>query len=168
MDGEFPAAIAILEDNLKETRQYSHGDSVFIFKHLGVMYAAQYDTREKGKYYMHRLLMVEPTAKITNMYASDMIYMIFKNIQEEYEQNRTQLGTVHAEKTSRDTVISSSPSKSASASTGRHEGEEKESSGSGRIWVWVGVASATAIVGTVAFLLVSESSPKTTQVEKKF
>jgi hypothetical protein len=37
LDGEFDAAIAILEANLKESRQYSHGDSVFIFKHLGVM-----------------------------------------------------------------------------------------------------------------------------------
>src|SRR5690606_23623833 len=55
LDGEFDAAIAVLEENLKETRQYSRADSAFIFKHLGVMYAAHYDTREKGKYYMHRL-----------------------------------------------------------------------------------------------------------------
>ena len=64
LDGDFDEAIVLLENNLKDTRQYRHEDSVFIFKHLGVMYAAQYETREKGKYFMHRLLMVEPTAKI--------------------------------------------------------------------------------------------------------
>jgi hypothetical protein len=35
--------------------------------------------------------MTEPTAKIMDMYASDMIYMIFKNIQDEFETNRLKL-----------------------------------------------------------------------------
>jgi hypothetical protein len=88
MDGEFEPAIAILESALKAQKNLSHNDSVFIFKHLGVMYAATYETRERGKLYMHQLLMVEPTAKIMDMYASDMIYMIFKNMQDEFQTNR--------------------------------------------------------------------------------
>jgi hypothetical protein len=91
MDGEFEPAIAKLEGYLRSKDRLSHGDSVFIFKHLGVMYAATYETRERGKYYMHQLLMTEPTAKIMDMYASDMIYMIFKNIQDEFETNRAQM-----------------------------------------------------------------------------
>ncbi len=77
----------MLEGDLKEKRLRSHGDSVFAFKHLGVMYAAQEATREKGKYYMLQLLYVEPTARIMDMYASDMIYMIFRNIQEEFSHD---------------------------------------------------------------------------------
>lgn len=88
MDGDFDPAIDILESDLKTLAHLSHNDSIFIFKHLGVMYAANYETRERGKMYMHQLLMTEPTAKIMDMYASDMIYMIFKNMQDEFETNR--------------------------------------------------------------------------------
>jgi hypothetical protein len=91
MDGDFDPAVAILESDLHSQKILSHGDSVFIFKHLGVMYAARYETRERGKMYMHQLLMAEPTAKIMDMYASDMIYMIFKNIQDEFITNRARL-----------------------------------------------------------------------------
>jgi hypothetical protein len=38
-----------------------------------------------------RLLDVEPTARLMDMYASDMIYMIFKNIQDEYEIAKAKL-----------------------------------------------------------------------------
>lgn len=84
LDGDFDLAIDQIEMALKYDTTLSHQDSVFSFKHLGVMHAAKYETREKGKLYMHKLLEVEPTARILDMYASDMIYMIFKNIQDEY------------------------------------------------------------------------------------
>src|SRR4051812_15590847 len=74
-DGEFDQAIGILETALKEKRVVDHSDSVFVFKHLGVMYAANESTRERGKYFMLQLLTIEPTARIMDMYASDMIYM---------------------------------------------------------------------------------------------
>lgn len=83
MDGEFEKAIKLVESALASGAVTSHIDSVFAFKHLGVMYTANYETREIGKKYMYQLLYIEPTARIMDMYASDMIYMIFKNIQEE-------------------------------------------------------------------------------------
>jgi len=149
LDGDFDEAIVLLENNLKDTRQYRHEDSVFIFKHLGVMYAAQYETREKGKYYMHRLLMVEPTAKIMDMYASDMIYMIFKNIQEEFEQNRMQL-TLHPTgggDPKPDTSHSPKPS-------------PKEGSSGGTAWIWTGAAVVTVAAGVGAYFLLT-NDPKT-------
>jgi hypothetical protein len=83
IDGEFDKAIKLVESALASGAVLSHQDSVFAFKHLGVMYTARYETREIGKKYMYQLLFIEPTARIMDMYASDMIYMIFKNIQEE-------------------------------------------------------------------------------------
>jgi hypothetical protein len=83
MDGEFEKAIKLVETALASGAVATHTDSVFAFKHLGVMYTATYETREIGKKYMYQLLFIEPTARIMDMYASDMIYMIFKNIQEE-------------------------------------------------------------------------------------
>lgn len=150
LDGDFDEAIVLLENNLKDTRQYRHEDSVFIFKHLGVMYAAQYETREKGKYFMHRLLMVEPTAKIMDMYASDMIYMIFKNIQEEFEQNRMQL-TLHP-------ADGGNP-KQDTARTPKES--PKESSSGGKAWIWTGAAVATVAAGVGAYIMLTDD-PKTT------
>lgn len=85
LDGDFDQAIRMLETPLRGRKPMTHADSVFAFKHLGVMYAATPATREKGRYYMLQLISIEPTARILDMYASDMIYLIFRNVQEEYE-----------------------------------------------------------------------------------
>jgi len=156
MDGEFEAAITLLEDNLKETRQYGHDDSVFIFKHLGVMYAAQYETREKGKYYMHRLLEVEPTAKIMDMYASDMIYMIFKNVQEEYEQKRMIVGPQQGEGSQRDSLAKSDPKRNAGKEDAFSSEGHSRPSGRTNTWVWAGVAAVTVVAGVGAYIYLSE------------
>jgi len=166
LDGDFDPAIALLEDELKETRQYRHEDSVFIFKHLGVMYAAQYETREKGKYYMHKLLMVEPSAKIMDMYASDMIYMIFKNIQEEFEQNRA---TIAGPKRPADQPDSMPTRNHSEVATGtqtrtRGSGEEVQSSG-GKKWIWAGAAVVTLAAGVGAYYLLTEQ-PQVTVKEQ--
>jgi hypothetical protein len=85
MEGEFVPAIKTLESSLKSNQPKSHADSVFIFKHLGVMHAASPGTRERGKFFMYQLINIEPTAKILDMYASDLIFLIFRNVQEDFE-----------------------------------------------------------------------------------
>jgi hypothetical protein len=166
LDGEFDAAIAILEDNLKETRQYRHDDSVFIFKHLGVMYAAQYETREKGKYFMHKLLSVEPTVRIMDMYASDMIYMIFKNIQEEFEQNRTLLSDTRRDNARADSMPAREPKPQPDAARKGPERTGQEGSGTGKTWLWTGAAVAAVAVGVGAYYLIS-ADPQTTVTQKE-
>ena len=170
LDGDFDPAIAILEGNLKETRQYRHEDSVFIFKHLGVMYAAQYETREKGKYYMHKLLMVEPSAKIMDMYPSDMIYMIFKNIQEEFEENRslTAKPRRNAEPTDSMPARAHAQDAAESPSQPRRSGEEARAS-SGKKWIWAGATVATLAAGVgVYYLLTQQPQVKTTEKDVAF
>ncbi len=49
------------------------------------MYTATYATMKKGKQYMYQLLTIEPSVRIMDMYASDMIDMIFRNVQSEFE-----------------------------------------------------------------------------------
>lgn len=164
LDGEFDTAIAMLEANLKETRQYRHDDSVFIFKHLGVMYAAQYDTREKGKYYMNRLLSVEPTAKIVDMYASDMIYMIFRNIQDEFEQNRLFMGMQSQNRLRNDSLAEAKPKKD---SVKENPKVASSSSSSGTKWIWGGAAVATVAAGVGAYFILSEQ-PKVVRKGSEF
>lgn len=138
-NGDFEHAINILETGSKEKRVYEHKDSVFILKHLGVMYAAKYETREKGKYYLHKLLTVEPTAQIFDMYASDMIYTIFKNIQAEYAESNGH--------NSASTPQTAGIPKTSSPSKGR------------KTLYWVGASTVAAAFGVTAyFLLATEPS----------
>ena len=140
MDGEFETAISMLELNLKNPSALNHNDSVFIFKHLGVMYAATYETREKGKYYMHQLLMTEPTAKIMDMYASDMIYMIFKNIQDEFISKRARINP--------DDYADPEPGAKPKSRT--------------KTYVWIGAAVVTVGVGVVILLMTMSGGGGTT------
>ena len=167
LNGDFDAAIVMLEDYLKENRQYTHDDSVFIYKHLGVMYAAQYETREKGKYYMHKLLTVEPTARIMDMYASDMIYMIFKNIQEEYASTRMQL-----EEKRRTEPDSSGTLAGGASADGQRQGtasraQPAKDSGS-RKWFWVGVSAATVAAGIGLYVALSDEAEPPKDKEIRF
>jgi hypothetical protein len=102
MDGDFEEAISLLEYARTNKQITTHVDSVFVYKHLGVMYAAKYESMEKGKQYMFQLLTIEPTVRIMDMYASDMIYMIFRNVQAEYEIRHARpndTGVVHSNQT---------------------------------------------------------------------
>lgn len=168
LEGEFDAAIAILEGNLKETRQYSRGDSAFIFKHLGVMYAANIDTREKGKHYMHRLLLVEPTARIMDMYASDMIYMIFKNIKEEYEQSKGSRAAPRQYADNDDAKPDMQPGGNKADTPPRRQASAGPSSGNGKKWLWAGVAAATVAAGVGAYVLMTEEEPQPTEKDWAF
>lgn len=159
LDGDFEEAIAILETAIKEQRNFNHADSVFFCKHLGVMYAAKYDTREKGKRYMLQLLQIEPSARILDMYASDMIYMIFKNIQDEFDATRMRLD--RAEKNWKGTQGDTMPV----AKTAIPKGESK-TSGSHTL-VWVGAGTVAVAAGVAAYFIFSDS-PQTTQLDTEF
>ena len=156
LDGDFDEAIEILETAIKEKRPMNHGDSVFYCKHLGVMYAAKYETREKGKYYMHQLLMVEPTARILDMYASDMIYMIFKNIQDEFDATRMRLG--RAEKNWKGNQDSMPVAK-----TPPPKAQPSES----HTLAWVGAGSAVVAAGVAAYFIFGDS-PQTVKRDTDF
>ncbi len=156
VDGDFDQAIEILETGLKTKKILSHQDSVFIFKHLGVMYAANNDTREKGKYYMHQLLMVEPTARIMDMYASDMIYMIFKNIQEEFETSRVRYDRAESH------VVGNgqTPSGPEPLGTTKTPPKESGSGSSNSTLLWLGgTGIVVAAVGVAAYFALSDSPP---------
>lgn len=83
-NGDFEPVILVLEGFIKRNKTYSHSDSVFIAKHLAVMYSANPATRERGKYYMYRLLELLPSAKLVDMYVSEEVDRIFDRVREEF------------------------------------------------------------------------------------
>ncbi len=91
-DGDFPAVIAAIDEFTGAHKSYSRADSIFIAKHLAVVYTANPDTREKGKYYMYQMLDLVPSGDLVDMYVSDEIERIFSYVKKEYDvKNRDKL-----------------------------------------------------------------------------
>ena len=88
INGDFDQATTPLESALQSKRAMSHADSVFTYKHLGVIYAAAAATREKGRFYLYQIVSLDPNANILDMYASDNIFLIFRNVQEDYKSKQ--------------------------------------------------------------------------------
>jgi hypothetical protein len=164
LEGEFDQAIRALEAQLKTRRPMSHAESVFVFKHLGVMYAAQHSTRDKGKHYMLELISIEPTAKILDMYASDMIHLIFRNVQEEFEESRRKLvdrngdgnGNGAAAGEPAAPALISGPAETPPASEGNRAHSNRKRN------ILLATAGAGVAVGALTlFFVLSDDDPKT-------
>jgi hypothetical protein len=155
LDGDFDQAIKTMEGALKNKRTpLTHADSVFIFKHLGVMYAATPATREKGRYYMAQLIFIEPTAKILDMYASDMIYLIFRNVQEEFENKHPNVAKPAAVAVDTTTRPETAPEPVPAAPVARQRSPRKTA-----YWITGGAVVAVGAIGLV-YILLDNPKPK--------
>lgn len=106
-EGNFERVTASLEGYMSRNKNYSLEDSIFIAKHLAVVYSANPQTREKGKYYMYRLLAMLPSAKLIDMYVSDEIDRIFDKVREEFLSRQKAFGV----DTAKVSIPSQSPSR---------------------------------------------------------
>src|SRR5689334_4768481 len=84
MDGNFPRALNALKQWLEERPSLAHEDSVFAYKHLGVMHAADPDTRDKGRQFLRQLLLIEPQADLLDMFVADAVGEEFRKVQTEH------------------------------------------------------------------------------------
>jgi hypothetical protein len=91
-DGNFEVVLGALEGYQRQHKTYAKEDSIFIAKHLAVIYSANPATREKGKYYMNVLLELMPSAKLVDMYVSDEIDHIFEKVKEEFVERQKAFG----------------------------------------------------------------------------
>ncbi len=178
-DGNFEIVTHDIELFQKTHKTYSESDSIFIAKHLAVVYSANPATREKGKYYMFRLLEMLPSAKLIDMYVSDEIDRIFEKVREEFvthqkdfgvdstrmsmperapvNQNRSETGEATSATAAKPTDKAPEPPASAAAS------HPQKSSGNKTGWIAAGVGVVT--VGLVAaYFISSPSSSKTDKV----
>jgi hypothetical protein len=156
LDGDFDQAIRLLDTALKGRKPLSHADSVFAFKHLGVMYAATPATREKGRYYMLQLISIEPTARILDMYASDMIYLIFRNVQEEYENKHGKMASAPV-----DTVPAPQAAAQKDSLPAPAPAATRSAPANSRTLYWVaGGAAVTAGAAGLLFILLDNPQPK--------
>ena len=83
-DGSFEMVIETLEAFLQTHKSFLREDSLFLTKHLAVVFASNPARREKGKYYMRRLLELDPSANLMDMYVGDEIDRIWEKVRAEY------------------------------------------------------------------------------------
>jgi hypothetical protein len=80
--GDFQSVIAIGESNLK-SKLATYEDTVFIARYLGVVYASNPNTREKGRFWFRQLLLRAPEANLLDLIVSDAIDQAFTKTRNE-------------------------------------------------------------------------------------
>ncbi len=154
-DGNFDKVVASLEGFMAAHKTYGFEDSVFIAKHLAVVYTANPDTREKGKYYMYRLLALLPSAKLVDMYVSDEIDRIFDKVREEFMTRQRNFGV----DTSRVALAEKAPAGSRGKETPpAAQPAPKLESHTG---LWIAGGAAVVAVGATAFYIFHQTGDAT-------
>ncbi|MFC1585356.1 hypothetical protein ACFL5V_07405 [Fibrobacterota bacterium] len=154
-DGEFQKVSAALETFRKQNPSAGDEDRIFVYKYLSVVYAANPGTRDKAESYMYQLLKLVPTATLLDMYVSDNIKSIFKNVREEYEERMkyaepeaTSAKPVEQETAPAPDSLSSVSEESAATP----EVPEKKPERS-RKWIWWTLGGAAVVAVVVVFII---------------
>ena len=136
---------------LEEYRQHfpasaTKEDSIFVYKYLSVIYAADSSTRHKGESCMVQLIKMKPAIELIDLYISDNIAAIFKGVKQSY---------LHQQKYVREHDILGNKKKDplVVATSATHS----------KKWIWWtlgGVGTATIITGTA--LALNQDSKKST------
>lgn len=150
-NGDFEKVIDVLERFQKNNPDCSFSDSVFIAKHLAVVYSAAPETREKGRYYMMRLLELVPTAKLVDMFVSEEVDRIFEKVREEFLAKRHGFGLDSL------TIVVPPGSSNSNSSSGLKNPEQHES---GKMKYWIAGGAAFLTLGATAFTLWVLEEPK--------
>ncbi len=174
-EGEFWTVINALEEYRKDgLKSASRDDSIYTFKYLSVVYAAEPATRPKAESFMYALLKMMPTIDLLDLYISDNIESVFQKVRNEYDRMQ-KLSKV--EKTSTD-LSAATTSKTPAGSTASEPkqapplvkengtpsqpvGKTISSTNGPRVkpWVWFAIGGGTAAAAATYFVL-SEASPK--------
>ena len=160
-EGNFEKVTAALEGFMDRNKTYSQADSVFIAKHLAVVYSANPGTREKGKYFMFRLLEMLPSAKLIDMYVSDEIDRIFDKVREEFVARQKSFGVDSAEITSPRkspvTPVQANP-ETVAAKPAQSAPEKRKTSRTA--YFVAGSAALVVTAGVVTYLMASDTPEK--------
>ncbi len=88
-NGDFEKVIHDLEGFVKSRRKCTQAESIFVEKHLAVVYAANPATRELGRYHMHRLLDLAPNSELIEMFVGEEVDGVFEKVRKEFDLGKT-------------------------------------------------------------------------------
>ena len=128
-------------------------DSIFVYKYLSVIYAASPQTRQKGESCMVQLIKMKPTIELIDLYISDNIEAIFKNVKQSYEQQQKY--------TQAHDLVGNEKKDTASVTTPKTRSTK---------WIWWtlgGVGTAAIVTGTILALNqdTEKGPPSKTRIE---
>jgi hypothetical protein len=83
-NGDIDSVIFYLKQGRDKPMFLDKSDSVLAFKYLGIIYAADKDKREKGRYYFNQMLRLDPGASITELLPGESARSIYKEVREEF------------------------------------------------------------------------------------
>jgi hypothetical protein len=163
-EGDFDGVIVAIDSFTRANKTFSHSDSVFIAKHLAVIYTANPQTREKGKNYMFRLLNLLPSAKIVDMFVSDEIDHIFEKVREEYIVRQESLGQSPPTKLESNRYAAGKLNMNAPPGTAPDPSRNPEpiagqAKGFPRSVYWIAGGITLAAIGGAAFFLLQPEEP---------
>lgn len=146
--GELSAVKDILLPLLESGETFSKSDSIFIYKNLSVVMAAEPASRAKAQAYMYKLFVLAPSVDIIDMFVSDTIYMMFQNVRKEY-LNRVSYNKSKEkiESTGGDALSPPGPAKNA---------KPEKSNSKWVLWTLGGVT----IAGGVALYILMDQNPE--------
>lgn len=137
-EGDFNRIIPPLEawrQGIAENK--TRDDSIFVFKYLSVIYAANPSTKERSRSFMFQLLTLAPTIEILDMYASDEIERAFHAVKQEFKERNEYIST-------HDHLGKERPKHAPSTPATANPRESQK-------WVWWAVGG----VGAIAIVVVS-------------
>jgi hypothetical protein len=162
-EGEFSRVLPPLETYRQSfPANATRDDSIFVYKYLSVIYAADPSTRKKAESYMIQLVKLMPTIELIDMYISDNIEAIFRNVKANFLQQQQYV---------REHDIYGKPVDNPGKGQPTGPGEDKPSAaigaGKSRAWIWwtVGALGTAAIATTVYVAMSGETTHRNVDIK---
>lgn len=91
-EANFDTVIHLLENFRAQHPRSRQVDSFYVAKYLGVVYTSNPNTREKGKYWLYRMLQIDPGAQLVDMYVGEEVDRTFEKVRQEFIVRRNYQG----------------------------------------------------------------------------
>ncbi|MDQ3003415.1 MAG: hypothetical protein M3Y08_19405 [Fibrobacterota bacterium] len=168
-EGDFDKVISLIDGFNRANKTYSRADSIFVAKHLAVVYSANPQTREKGRYFMYRLLEMMPSAELVDMFVSDEIDRIFDKVRKEFVTRQKSFGVDSTQismpdKASRGAMPPSETAKAEPAqAVPSSESIATSKPDTQPFWkkngFWIAGGVGVAVAGTAAYFIYTQDEP---------
>lgn len=159
--GELDAVKSKLQSLLKSRPVLSKADSIFVFKYMSVVTAADSGSKSIAKDYMYKLLTIQPSIDIIDMYVSESVYALFQDVRKEFNTRNAYASHKQIIESGFETPpVEKSASKQPIPMPNPREKETVRASDKSRAWLyWTlgGIAVTGAAIG--AYYLTQEKEP---------
>jgi hypothetical protein len=141
LEGDFDQGVALLESYLIAGKPMRHSDSAFAFKHLGVMYAADENARDKARSALLQFIALNPSSRLSDMGVSERVDSLFLALKKEYRENPDLAAASANHLSAADSAATASASRSSPATLSRSRRS------SSHAWMWIAGGAAAVAAG---------------------